>query len=525
MGTYLNPGNAAFADIRNDIYIDKSGLIELINQSINTPRRLSCVSRPRRFGKSFAAQMLCAYYDRSCDSSALFEDLAIAKKTSFRKHLNQYDVIYIDMSGTAPYTDNYQMLIPFLSNNITCEIMEIFPDLKRGTSLPETLVNAASLSGRKFIMIIDEWDAPIREHPQLQKEYLTFLRSLFKNSGITAKAFAAAYMTGILPIKKDGSQSAISDFEEFTILDPKEFAAYVGFTETAVQKLCVDFHRDFHRMKQWYDGYTLGETHSVYNPNSVMKAIRSNRFNSYWTETSAADSLLHYISRDAKGLGQTIAQLIGGSDVPVDIYGFANDLVTFRNQDDVLTLLAHLGYLSYDENTKKVHIPNEEIRLEFARTIRLDQRQDTLQRVQESDRLILDTVHRNADAVARQIEKVHMEATNPLNANNENSLRAVIQLAYFSYKDYYLKMEELPTGHGYADIVYLPKPGEYVPALLVELKWNQSAETAISQIKRNKYPEALRDYRGDILLVGISYSKESEAGCRQYSCIIEPLTR
>ena len=189
MGTYLNPGNAAFADIRNDIYIDKSGLIELINQSINTPRRLSCVSRPRRFGKSFAAQMLCAYYDRSCDSSALFEDLAIAKKTSFRKHLNQYDVIYIDMSGTAPYTDNYQMLIPFLSNNITCEIMEIFPDLKRGTSLPETLVNAASLSGRKFIMIIDEWDAPIREHPQLQKEYLTFLRSLFKNSGITAKAW------------------------------------------------------------------------------------------------------------------------------------------------------------------------------------------------------------------------------------------------------------------------------------------------------------------------------------------------
>ena len=210
MGTYLNPGNAAFADIRNDIYIDKSGLIELINESINTPIRLSCVSRPRRLGKSFAAQMLCA----------------IAKKTSFRKHLNQYDVIYIDMSGTAPYTDNYQMLIPFLSNNITCEIMEIFPDLKRGTSLPETLVNAASLSGRKFIMIIDEWDAPIREHPQLQKEYLTFLRSLFKNSGITAKAFAAAYMTGILPIKKDGSQSAISDFEEFTILDPKELPKF-----------------------------------------------------------------------------------------------------------------------------------------------------------------------------------------------------------------------------------------------------------------------------------------------------------
>lgn len=523
MGIYLNPGNAAFTDIRNDVYVDKSGLIELINQSVNTPRRLSCVSRPRRFGKSFAAQMLCAYYDRSCDSSALFEDLEIAEMPSFKDHLNQYNVIYVDITGAAPYTDNYQTLIPFLSENITREIMEMCPGLKKGASLPETLVNAASLNGNKFIMIVDEWDAPIREYPELQKEYLAFLRSLFKNSGVTAKVFAAAYMTGILPIKKDGSQSAISDFEEFTILDPQEFATYVGFTEEEVQKLCTDFHRDFNRMKQWYDGYTLGERQSIYNPNSVMKALRSNRFNSYWTETSAADSLLHYISRDARGLGQTIAQLIGGSEVPVDIYGFANDLITFRNQDDVLTLLAHLGYLSYDERSKKMHIPNEEIRLEFARTIRQDKRQDTMQRVQESDRLILDTVHRNSEAVARQIEKVHMEASNPLNANNENSLRAAIQLAYFSYKDYYLKMEELPAGHGYADIVYLPKPEVSVPALLVELKWNQSAETAIMQIKDNKYPEALRDYQGEILLVGVSYNKESDTGKRKYECIIEPL--
>lgn len=218
-----------------------------------------------------------------------------------------------------------------------------------------------------------------------------------------------------------------------------------------------------------------------------MKAVRNHRFRSYWTGTSAAESLLKYITRDERGLGQTIAQLIGGSEVPVEINGFENDLITFKNQDDVLTLLVHLGYLAYDERTGKVHIPNEETRLEFSRTIRQDRRPDTMKRVRESDQLIIDTIHMNTEAVAEQIEKVHIEAANPLNANNENSLRAVIQLAYFSYKDYYLKLEELPTGYGYADIVYLPRQGEAVPALVIELKWNQSADTAIEQIKQRKY--------------------------------------
>ena len=178
-------------------------------------------------------------------------------------------------------------------------------------------------------------------------------------------------------------------------------------------------------------------------------------------------------------------------------------------------------YLAYNSETKTVHIPNEEIRLEFARTIREDKNTETMKRVQESDRLIMNTIHRNAEAVATQIEKVHLEATNPLNANNENALRAVIQLAYFSYRDYYIKMEELPTGRGYADIVYLPKQGETVPALVIELKWNQSADTAIEQIRQRRYPEVLREYGGEILLVGINYDREAPAGQRKYTCIIE----
>ena len=180
-------------------------------------------------------------------------------------------------------------------------------------------------------------------------------------------------------------------------------------------------------------------------------------------------------------------------------------------------MLTHLGYLAYNQQTRTVRIPNEEIRLEFARTIRDDRNPETMARVRDSVRLIMDTIHGNEAAVAAQIKKVHMETTNPLNANNENALRAVIQVAYFAYKDYYLKLEELPTGEGYADIVYLPKPSKGIPALLVELKWNRSAVGAIRQIRERQYPSALEDYGGELLLVGVNYNR----GSREYSCRIE----
>ena len=520
MGTYLNPGNSGFVSILNDTYIDKSGLIDLINQTIETPRRLTCISRPRRFGKSFAAQMLCAYYDKTCDSGDLFAHLKIAGCESYPKHLNRYDVIYLNMTDVLGETSP-EDLVPFVKRNILRELKDAYPALAIVEGFGATLVNAVEAAGNKFIMIIDEWDAPIRECPQISREYLEFLRTLFKSSATTARTFAAAYMTGILPIKKDGSQSAISDFQEYTMLGPLQYAEYVGFTEDEVRQLCEEYHCDFTLMKQWYDGYSLEGIHSVYNPNSAMKAAQNNRFRSYWTQTSAADSLMRYIARDERGLGETIAQLIGGAEVPIYPNGFANDLVTLKNQDDVLTLLVHLGYLAYNEASGTVHIPNEEIRLEFSRSIREDRRPETMKRIQESDQLILDTIHGNENAVAAQIEKVHLESTNPLNANNENSLRAVIQLAYFAYKDYYLKMEELPTGRGYADIVYLPRQGEYVPALVVELKWNKSADAAIAQIMDRRYPEVLHDYGGDILLVGVNYDKEAPAGRRKYTCKIE----
>ncbi len=363
-------------------------------------------------------------------------------------------------------------------------------------------------------------DREAKGHSGLQRKYLEFLRSLFKNSTMTSKIFAAAYMTGILPIKKDGSQSAISDFWEYTMIKPGQFGRYVGFTADEVKKLCDDHGSDFKKMKQWYDGYSFRELDSVYNPNSVMKALFHHDFDSYWTQTSAAESLMEYINLDFDGLGRTVTDLTGGVEALVDTNGFANDLVTFRDRNDVLTLLIHLGYLAYDEETQKVHIPNEEIRLEFAKTIRQVKRDDTIRRIRESDRLIENTVNRKEEAVAEQIEKIHEEEA-PLYYNNEQALRSVIKRAYFSYGDEYLMFEELPAGSGYADIVYLPKKRSMLPILVVELKWNQSADGAIAQIKNRRYPEAVKGYGGEILLVGINYDRNAPAGKRKHQCRIE----
>ena len=284
MGTYLNPGNNGFAEIRNDIYVDKSGLISLINQTINTPRCLTCISRPRRFGKSFAAKMLCAYYDKTCDSSTLFQDLEIAQNrelnSSYQQHLNHYDVLYLDMTYVKLFSDNFEKLVPYIQTKITEELSAAYPELATSNELPTTMIRTTELTGNKFVMIIDEWDAPIRETPAVQKVYLEFLRTLFKGSATTDKIFAAVYMTGILPIKKDGTESAISDFWEYSMLDPGDFQSYVGFTESEVEQLCHKYQLCFAEAKRWYDGYVFDKTSSIYNPYSIMKAIIMKKFKS-----------------------------------------------------------------------------------------------------------------------------------------------------------------------------------------------------------------------------------------------------
>jgi len=331
------------------------------------------------------------------------------------------------------------------------------------------------------------------------------------------------YMTGILPIKKDGSGSAISDFREYTMLESGEFQPYVGFTEEDVRKLCAEYHLSFEEAKRWYDGYSFDDVDSVYNPYSIMKAVILKKFKSFWRMSSAADALEDYIAGDYDGLFQAVLEMLGGFEIPVDTDGFNNDVRSIRNRDDMLTLLIHLGYLAYDGEEGTVRIPNEEIRIEFSKSVREVKSSEAVMRLRESRKLIQDTVQMNEEAVAAQVEKIHAEMTDPVHYNNEQALRSVIQIAYYSYSDYYLKFEELPSGDGYADLVYFPKRTSRMPALVIELKWKKSAKGAIAQIREKRYFDALKDYGGDILLVGISYDREAGDDKRKHICAIEKI--
>ena len=462
MGIYLNPGNDNFKmALRSKIYVDKTGMLDYLNQVIGTEQRYVCVSRPRRFGKSIAARMAAAYYSRGCRSEALFSKYEIAKSRDFKKNLNQYPVIHLDIAELKVTMPKGEDLAVYLQKCVIEELRKEYSlsDKRDEISLPLALAEINERTKDRFIIIIDEWDAVFREdlhNQKVQDAYIDLLRGLFK--GEKSHRFTAlAYLTGILPIKRYNSESALNNFREHTMISPKRLAKYAGFTEDEVRSLCRQYDMNFSEAQRWYDGYGFRSIKHIYCPNSVANAMFDGEFNSYWTGTVAYESLKSYITLDKDGLKEDVIRLLAGERCKVNAEKFENDLTRIGSRDDVLTILIHLGYLAYDRETKTARIPNEEIRLEFAKSIRRVKRDETIRRVRESDQLIADTVQGNAQAVAAQIEKIHAEETAPLFYHNEQSLRSVIKLAYFSYKDYYLKFEELPSGDGYADIVYLPK--------------------------------------------------------------------
>lgn len=519
MGNYLNLGNAGFQAIVKGHYVDKTGLLSFINGTLGTMDKLTCVSRPRRFGKSFAAKMLCAYYDKSCQSRELFRDLEIARDTSFELHLNKYDVIYLDITLFIAGATTPGNIVSDMQIKVIEEIREAYPEVKEEQTLFETLSSVVETTGNKFIIIIDEWDALFREAKEdyeLQKEYIQFLRGLFKSS-ITDKIIEAAYITGILPIKKYGTQSALTDFREYTMIHPKKLAKYVGFTEVEVKVLCEESGMDFEEMKKWYDGYSFSKMQSVYSPNSVMEAIKNEEYATYWTETETYESLRTYINMNFDGLKDAVITMLGGGRCKINTRRFQNDMTNISSKDDVLTLLVHLGYLAYDFLEGEVYIPNQEVADEFKNAIEDKSWGYLAEALMSSEKLLEATIVGEETIVAQRLDEIHGMNTSVLAYNNENSLSCAITIAYFAAQKDYAMVRELPAGKGFADIVFIPRRNVDKPAMIVELKWNRNAAGAIRQIREKQYPTALKDYKGNLLLVGISYDKLS----KKHECLIE----
>lgn len=521
-GKYINIGNEGFASIRNSEYVDKSKLISFVNACLNTPQKLICVSRPRRFGKSFATKMLCAYYSRSCDSLELFEDLAIAKDISFRNHLNRYDVLYLDITLFLSTMQQNQQLVDRMETAIIEDLAESYPVASGQHNLIDALRRINEFTENKMILIIDEWDALFREckgQDALLDRYIMLLRSLFKSS-LTDRLFAGVYMTGILPIKKYGHESAVSDFYEYSMVEPRPLQTYIGFTEEEVCTLCKKYHMDFQAMKKWYDGYCVGDVH-IYNPKSVMESILRNKYSNYWTKTETYEALRDYIDMNFDGLKDTIINMLGENTCKVDTGSFQNDMTSMKSRDDVLTLLIHLGYLAYDEKNQTVCIPNTEIKEEFIRAIRNGNRKELMKAVIRSDALLSATWSADGERAAEIIGDIHNEETAIDFYNNEQALRSIIKTAYLSSIDHYTRMEELPAGKGYADIIFWPRRETNHPPIIVELKWNKTENAALQQMKEKNYPAALSSYKGDILLVGVAYNVKT----KKHSCVIEKITK
>ena len=521
MGIYFNPTNESFTQAKNSmIYVDKTELLEQLNLRLSTENKCIAVSHARRFGKSHAAGMIDAYYSLGCDSSNLFDNTKIAANADYKKYMNKYNVIHLDISSFWDF--HKKDLIESIKERVYDDFKEIYAEsLNYNKDIHVLLIEIYHKTTIPFVIIIDEWDCVIRnsDDKELVHSYLQFLHSLFKSE--ESKAFLAlGYITGILPIKKIKDESALNNFREYTMLKSKPITKYYGFTEEEVKELCKKYNMDFDSVKTLYNGYLIDGIH-MYNPNSVTQAMIDQDCDSYWRNTSSFSSINTFITMNYAGLKDDIMTMLAGGKVRVNPYTFQNDFSTIASKDDALTALIHLGYLGYNLDRKKAFIPNYEVATAFESALQTGEWSEIAKAISTCDELLDETIDGNAQRVAELIEQAHDTYTSVLKYNDENSLSCVLTMAYFTAPGYYNIVREMPAGKGFADFAFIPRSNAgFRPAMIVELKYNQSAETAIKQIKEKKYHGALSGYSDKILLVGINYNADG-SDKKHHTCVIE----
>ena len=521
MGIYFNPNNMSFSSDKNSkIYVDKTMLIEYLNGNLCKNTKCLAVSHARRFGKSHAAGMIDAYYSLGCDSSKLFENTKLSQTPDYKKYMNKYNVIHLDISSF--WDDFKQNIVEKIQEYVVDELKQEFVDKVDFTKkLSVVLMSIYNMTNTQFIIIIDEWDCIIRNSgdEELVHKYLQFLHSLFKSE--ESKSFLAlAYITGILPIKKIKDESALNNFTEYTMIDSYPITQYYGFTEDEVKDLCKQYDMDFDSMKAWYNGYLIDDLH-MYNPNSVSMALTRHRFDSYWKNTSSFASINTFITMNYEGLKDDIMTMLSDGKVYVNPDSFQNDFSTVASKDDALTALIHLGYLGYDRDDQSAYIPNYEVKKAYQAALSTGSWKEVAKSISRCDELLRATINGDNEKVAELIEIAHDTYTSVLKYNDENSLSCVLTMAYFTAPGYYNIVREMPAMKGFADFVFIPRANAGKrPAMVVELKYNQSADSAITQIKEKRYHGVLEGYSDKILLVGINYDAEGKDN-KHHTCIIE----
>ena len=549
MGSILNPTmENSFETLVNfkdkDIFVDKTDFIEKMSAKINADKRFFAVTRPRRFGKTVTAHMLLAYYSKGYIGTKIFDGLHIADKDNYAEHLNKYDVIYIDMNTIDGLFDGYsgqKQKVEGVNDLVDYFEYSVIKDLKSSNEfskclekhqignmgLLETLLAITQDLNTRFIFIMDEWDLVYREYRDdevLQKKFIKLLKNLFKSDGGKA-CFALAYLTGILPIKKYNSQSALNGFDEYNMLSPGDYAPYFGFTEDEVANIvkspnCKVSHHD---LKSWYEGYKIKGV-DIYNPNSVCKAVTRNECISYWSGTSSNEEFVRLINMDFDGIKEDIINLIEGDEVTFSCANFQNDMVTIKDKNDVFSLLVCLGYLGCAETKnqyrKVAYVPNAEIKAVLMDIVREQNWYERMETIRRSENLLKAIKELDGTTVATIIQDIHNSpAVALLDYNDEESLTYCVMtgLLWSTLDDYSYHRED-QAGKGRVDLVYEPITRRQ-PLILIELKYDDSAEEAIKQIKEKEYFKRYAGQYRNIILVGINYSTKT----KDHQCLIEKL--
>ena len=550
MGNILNPTKENSFEILvnfkdKDIFVDKTHFIEKMSTKMNTDKRFIAVTRPRRFGKTVTAHMLLAYYSKEYEGHKIFDELEIANISNYTEHLNKYDVIYIDMNFISSLYKGYlknnkvsgvETLIDYLEYAIINDLREREDFAEcfnkheiENTGLLKALSTLRNDLNAKFIFIMDEWDLIYRDYrndTKLQEDFIELLRGLFKSDGGKA-CFALAYLTGILPIKKYNSQSALNNFDEFNMLSSGDLAPYFGFTEEEVADIvkspdCKVSHQN---LKEWYEGYKIKGI-DIYNPNSVCKAVSRNECISYWSKTSSNDEVVRLINMDFDGVKKDVMNLIEGARVLFDFSNFQNDMVTIKNKNDVFSLLVCLGYLGCsdigsDSDYKQAYVPNKEIKQALMGIIKDQEWYERIENFKRSEGLLKAILELDATTVATLIQDVHNSpAVALLDYNDEESLTYCVMTGLlWSTLGKYITHREEQAGKGRVDLVYEPAIKGTTPLILIEFKYDGSAEEAIAQIKKQEYFKRYTGQYRNIIIVGINYSTKTKA----HQCMIEKM--
>ena len=538
MGIYVNPGNTKFIKkLNSKIYVDKSLMINELNELIETDDGFVCMSRARRFGKTMMTNLMSAYYSKNCDSREIFERLKLSKQEGWDRYLNSINVIQIDLQSFYSDAKDKSQTIQILQNNVVEELREQFPNVEVPTS--SSIAKALSIIHKElsetFVIIIDEYDVLIRDKnvpASLCNEYIEFLNALFK-SNTTQEAISLAYLTGILPILRETVQSKLNNFAEYTMLKPGPFAQYFGLTSKEVKEICQKHNVDFEMCKLMYDGYSFKKSRKelcqpdddgeplihIFNPYSVVQAVTQDEFSNYWTTTGALESITLYIDANIAGIQDDIKSMLKEEKgIKINVRLYNNNVEHFTTKDEVFTYLIHLGYLAYDPTNGTCHIPNGEIKQAWLDIISKSTGFEAIRQMLDTGRALIEaTENGDFEAVAKALDDSHADISNPLTYNRESSMQSAILMAYFYARKDYLVFSELASGSGYADVVLVPT-FVHKPVIIIELKKDGEPSTAIEQIKTRNYAHAFRYHSGrEAVLVGVTYDAES----KQHRCLIE----